>query len=155
MEKDKFMNAALEEARKAYELKEVPVGVVIVKAGKIISKAHNLKEFNKDVTAHAEIIAIRNAERVLDNWRLSDCEMYVTLEPCPMCASAIAQSRIKKLYIGTSDINGGACGSIINLIQNDALGYMVDVVWMYKKECSDILSIFFKKRRNKGGETYE
>lgn len=147
MLKDEFMYIALEEAKKAYNIDEVPVGAIIVKNGEIISRGYNLKEINKDITAHAEIIAIKNAEKVLDNWRLNDCEMYVTLEPCPMCASAIAQARIKRLYIGTSDINGGACGSVINLIQNSSLGYMVDVVWMYKEECSDILIDFFQKKR--------
>ncbi|MHC1681994.1 MAG: nucleoside deaminase [Clostridiaceae bacterium] len=147
MLKDEFMYIALEEAKKAYNIDEVPVGAIIVRNGEIISRGYNLKEINKDITAHAEIIAIKNAEKVLDNWRLNDCEMYVTLESCPMCASAIAQARIKRLYIGTSDINGGACGSVINLIQNSSLGYMVDVVWMYKEECSDILIDFFQKKR--------
>lgn len=147
MLKDEFMNIALEEAEKAYNIDEVPVGAIIVKNGEIISKGYNLKEINKDITAHAEIIAIKNAEKVLGNWRLNDCEMYVTLEPCSMCASAIAQARIRRLYIGTSDINGGACGSVINLIQNSSLGYMVDVVWMYKDECSNILIDFFQKKR--------
>lgn len=142
-----FMDIALEEARKAFKIDEVPVGAVIVKNGEIISKAHNLKEVNKDITAHAEIIAINNAEKALNNWRLTDCEMYVTLEPCSMCASAIAQARVKRLYIGTSDINSGACGSVINLIQNESLGYMVDVVWLYKEECSNILTVFFQRKR--------
>lgn len=155
MIKEDFMAVALEEAKKAYNVNEVPVGAIIVKSGEVISRGHNLKEINKDITAHAEIIAIKDAEKVLDNWRLSDCEMYVTLEPCSMCASAIAQARIKRLYIGTSDINGGACGSVINLIQNTSLGYMVDVVWMYREECSDILIDFFQKKRAKGGESDE
>lgn len=146
IEKD-FMDIALQEAKKAYDMEEVPVGAVIVKNDRIISKAHNLKEFNKDVTSHAEILAISRAEKALNNWRLSGCEMYVTLEPCPMCASAIAQARIKKVYIGTADINSGACGSVINLLQNESLGYMVDVVWMYREECSDILKDFFYKKR--------
>ena len=100
---EKFMNEALKEARKAYEKLEIPVGVVIVKNGKIISKAHNLKETKQTATAHAEILAIQKANKKLNNWRLIDCDMYVTLEPCSMCMGAIVSSRIKNIYIGTLD----------------------------------------------------
>ena len=100
---EKFMKEALKEAKKAYEKEEVPVGAVIVKDGKIIARAHNLKETKKDTTRHAEIIAIQKASKKLNAWRLEDCEMYVTLEPCSMCAGALIQSRIKKVYIGTMD----------------------------------------------------
>lgn len=108
LEKENFMNEALKEAKKAYKKEEIPVGAVIVKNGKIISKAHNLKETKKRTTSHAEIIAINKANKKLKNWRLNDCEMYVTLEPCPMCAGAIILSRIKKIYIGTMDGKTGA-----------------------------------------------
>lgn len=142
-----FMKAALEQARIALGKNEVPVGAVIVKDDKIIAEAHNLKEILKDPTAHAEVLAIRKACEVLDNWRLTGCSMYVTLEPCPMCASAIAQSRIRNLYIGAPDIDGGACGSVINIVQNHHINNYLNVHWVYNQECSDILSNFFRGRR--------
>ncbi|WP_139902124.1 tRNA adenosine(34) deaminase TadA [Clostridium thermarum] len=142
-----YMKAALEQARIALGKNEVPVGAVIVKDDQIIAEAHNLKESLKDPTAHAEILAIRKACEVLDNWRLTGCSMYVTLEPCPMCASAIAQSRIRNLYIGAPDIDGGACGSVINIVQNHHINNYLNVHWVYNQECSDILSNFFRGRR--------
>ena len=144
-----FMNEALNEAKKAYEKGEVPVGAVIVKDDKIIARAHNLKESSNQVIDHAEIIAIRQANNILNNWRLNDCELYVTLEPCPMCASAIMQSRIRKIHIGTIDPVAGACGSVINLVQNDNLNYFIEVNWEYNQECSEILVEFFNNRRKK------
>ena len=108
-----MLSLALEEAEKAREKGEVPVGAVIVKDGEIIARAHNLKETLKDPTAHAEILAIREACNKLNNWRLNGCEMYVTLEPCPMCAGAILQSRLSKIYIGTFDDTTGAAGSVV------------------------------------------
>ncbi|MCM8711361.1 nucleoside deaminase [Clostridium sp. SYSU_GA19001] len=145
--KEYFIKEALEEAKRALKLKEVPVGAVIVKDNKIISRAHNLKETLKDPSAHAEIIAIKRACTVLNNWRLNGCEIYVTLEPCPMCASAIAQARISRLYIGTFDPTAGACGSVVDLTGNSYLRYKTEVNWMYHKECSNILKEFFKNRR--------
>lgn len=142
-----FMEKALEEAKIAEYLNEVPVGAVIVKAGKIIASAHNLRETLKDPTAHAEVIAIKKASEILNNWRLNECEMYVTLEPCPMCAGAILQSRIRKLYIGTFDPVVGCCGSNINIVQNEALNSFIEVNWMYDERCSDVIMDFFKKRR--------
>lgn len=144
---DVFINEAIKEAKKALYLKEVPVGVVIVKDNEIIARAHNLKETLKDPTAHGEILAIKKACENIGNWRLNNCSMYVTLEPCAMCAGAIIQSRIKKLYIGTFEPNSGACGSVINLIQNHHLNSMIHVQWLYNEECSIILKDFFKKRR--------
>lgn len=141
------MKEAIIEAKKAFLKEEVPVGAVIVKDNKIIARAHNLKETNEDITGHAEILALKGASNKLKNWRLSGCDMYVTLEPCPMCASAIVQSRIRRLYIGTFDPNLGACGSVINITQNENLNYYVDVVWEYNEECSKILTNFFKDRR--------
>ena len=108
--KIKNMKQALIEARKAYEKEEIPVGAIIVRDNKIIAKAHNIKEEKNDTTKHAEIIAIQKASKKLGSWRLNDCEMYVTLEPCAMCAGALIQSRIKKVYIGTMDLKTGACG---------------------------------------------
>lgn len=143
------MNEALEQAKIALKLKEVPVGAVIVKDGKVISKAYNLRETLKDPTAHAEILAIKQAAEVLGNWRLSGCSLYVTLEPCPMCAGAIVQARIANLYIGTFDPRAGACGSVMNIVQDEALDHFVNVKWMYDGECSSILTNFFKQKRYK------
>jgi tRNA(adenine34) deaminase len=142
-----FMNEALKEAKKALYLKEVPVGAVVVKNGEIISRAHNLRETLNDPTAHAEILAIKKAAEVLQNWRLNQCSLYVTLEPCPMCAGAIVQSRINKVFIGAFDPKAGACGSVMNIIQNDNFNHWVNVKWMYHNECSKILVDFFKNRR--------
>lgn len=145
--KEIFMKKALEEARKAYLKEEVPVGAVIVKNDEIISCAHNLRETLNDPTAHAEILAIRQAAEKLNNWRLTGCEMYVTLEPCPMCAGAIFQSRLKKIFIGTADTTTGSCGSIVNIVQNNSFNHYVDVSWEYDKECSEIISDFFSSKR--------
>jgi len=142
-----FMKEALREAERALLLKEVPVGAVIVKDNKIIARAHNLKETLMDTTAHAEVLAIREASIKMGNWRLTDCDMYVTLEPCAMCASTIAQARISNLYIGTFDPTAGACGSVIDVISNDYLKYKVRVHWNYDEECSNILKEFFRRRR--------
>lgn len=145
-----FMKEALEEAHKAYLKGEVPVGAVIVKDGIIISRAHNKREELKSPLAHAEIIAINSASKVLDNWRLNGCEMYVTLEPCPMCAGAILQSRLSKVHIGTFDPTLGACGSVVNLLNNENANRIVNIQWEYNDECSEVLKDFFKIRRNSG-----
>lgn len=142
-----FMNIAINEAAKGKEKGEIPVGVVIVKNGEVISKAHNLKETLKLPTAHAEILAIEKACQKLDNWRLTGCEMYVTLEPCAMCAAAISQSRISRVYIGTFNKDMGACGSVLNLLDYNMLNSFVDVKWCYNEKCSEILTDFFANRR--------
>ncbi|MBB6624918.1 nucleoside deaminase [Clostridium gasigenes] len=142
-----FMKIAIEEAIKGKNKGEIPVGVVIVKNGEVISKAHNLKETLKLPTAHAEILAIEEACKKIGNWRLTGAEMYVTLEPCAMCASAIAQSRISKIHIGTFNKDMGACGSILNLLDYNMLNSFVDVKWCYDKKCSEILTEFFTERR--------
>jgi len=149
--KEYFMNEALKQAEKAYKKLEVPVGAIIVKDGKIISRAYNQKEAKKSVVKHAEIIAIEKACKKIDNWRLNDCEMYVTLEPCPMCAGAIMNSRIKKLYIGTMEEKSGACGSKVNLLQDYNFETKVEVENNIKtSECEKILKNFFKEiRKNK------
>ena len=144
-----FLEIAKEEALLAMEKGEIPVGAVIVKDGIIIGKAHNLKETLKDGTAHAEILAIKEAAKYIDDWRLNGCEMYVTLEPCPMCASAIVQSRISKIYIGTFNKDMGACGSVIDLLDNRRLKSFVDVKWLYDEECADLLIKFFNNKRKK------
>lgn len=142
------MKEALKEARKALEIEEVPVGAVIVKDGKIISRAHNTKETKKDATCHAEILAIKKACKKLDSWRLLDCEMYVTLEPCSMCAGALINARIKKLYIGTDDNKTGACGSVLNLLEDYKFNHKVEIEYnICKEECEEILKKFFKELR--------
>lgn len=145
---EKFMKEALKEAVKAYDKLEVPVGVVIVNNGKIIARAHNVKEEKQDTTRHAEIIAIQKASKKLNNWRLTNCEMYVTLEPCSMCAGALIQSRIKKVYIGTMDPKTGACGSLLNLLEDFTFNHKVEIeTGILQKECEQLLKKFFKELR--------
>ena len=145
---EKFMKEALKEAKKAEDKLEVPVGCVIVKDEKIIARAHNQKETKKDTTKHAEILAIQKASKKLESWRLIDCEMYVTLEPCSMCAGAIINSRIKKIYIGTMDEKTGAVGSVFNLFEDYKFNHKVEFqTGVMQKECEKILKDFFKKLR--------
>ena len=141
-----MMKLALEEARKAG--KDISIGAVIVKDGKIIASAHNQKEITKDITGHAEIIAIRKAEQKLCNWRLNDCEIYVTLEPCPMCAWAIIQSGIKAVYFGSYDRDYGGLGSKIDLrtIANSKLKVYGGIM---ETECDNMLKNYFKQMRKK------
>jgi tRNA(adenine34) deaminase len=141
------MKIAKEEAILGMNKGEIPVGAVIVNNGVIIGKAHNLKETLNDSTAHAEILAIKEASNNIGSWRLNGAEMYVTLEPCPMCASAIYQSRISKLHIGTFNKDMGACGSVINILDNRELNSFVNVKWVYDEECSIMLTKFFENRR--------
>lgn len=142
-----FMDLALVEAKKAYDIGEVPVGAVIVKNGEVIAKSYNMKETMKLSTAHAEMLAIEEASRVIGDWRLNGCDMYVTLEPCAMCASAIANSRISKLYIGTFNIDMGACGTILNILDYNIFNHKINTIWCYDKACSDMLTEFFNTRR--------
>ena len=143
------MKQALKEAKKAYEKKEIPVGAVIVKDNKIIARAHNMKETKKDTTKHAEIIALQKASKKLNTWRLNDCEMYVTLEPCTMCAGAIINARIKKIYIGTMDEKTGACGSVLNVLKDYKFNHIVEYeTGILQKECKQIIQDFFKELRN-------
>lgn len=148
MEREKFMKQALKEANKAYDELEIPVGAIIVKDGKVVARAHNQKEKKQDTTKHAEITAIQKASKKLNNWRLNDCEMYVTLEPCAMCAGAIVNSRIKKVYIGAKDLKTGACGSKLNLLQDFDFDTSVKVeTGILEEECQIILKEFFKEIR--------
>lgn len=150
-EQERFMKEALKEAKKAYDKLEVPVGCVIVKDGKIVARAHNLKETKKDTTKHAEILAIQKASKKLDAWRLLDCDMYVTLEPCSMCAGAIINSRIRNLYIGTMDKKTGAAGSVLNLFEDFTFNHKVTVQnGILKEQCEKILKKFFKELRKRG-----
>ena len=146
--KEYYMKQALKEAEKAYKKLEVPVGAVIVKDGKIIARGHNQKETKTDTTKHAEIIAIQKASKKLKAWRLLDCEMYVTLEPCAMCAGAIINSRIKKVYIGTKDNKTGAVGSVLNLFEDFTFNHKVEVEkGILQEECKNMLKQFFKELR--------
>ena len=147
-QQEKFMKEALKEAKKAYDKLEVPVGCVIVKNNKIIARAHNLKETKKDTTKHAEILAIQKASKKIDSWRLIDCEMYVTLEPCSMCAGALIHSRIKKLYFGAKDTKTGAVGSVFNLLEEYPCNHQVEVEQgVLEKDCEKLLKDFFKTLR--------
>ena len=139
-EKDKFMKEAIKEAKKAYAKLEVPIGAVIVKNGKIIARGHNQKEEKADTKMHAEIIAIKKASKKIGAWRLNGCEMYVTLEPCPMCAGAIINARLDKIYIGTMDEKNGACGSVTNVLEEYKQNYSVQKEEdIYQKECEEIV----------------
>lgn len=150
-----MMSEALAEARKAESLGEVPVGAVIEKDGVIIGRGHNLTETLKDPTAHAEMIAIRNAAKELGGWRLLGCNLYVTCEPCAMCAGAIVLARIKKAYIGTMDPKSGACGSVFNIIQEQRLNHYVEIeAGIMQQECERTMKDFFKKRRKKNTEEF-
>ncbi|HPX69770.1 MAG TPA: tRNA adenosine(34) deaminase TadA [Bacillota bacterium] len=142
------MRKALEEAEKAFDKDEVPVGAVIVRKGEIIAAAHNCREILKDATAHAEILAIKEACEALGGWRLTDCDMYVTLEPCVMCSGAILQARIERLYIGAMDPKGGAAGSTLNLFEDYHFNHRTEVIKsILEEECSQILKDFFKRKR--------
>lgn len=149
-EKDKFMKEAIKEAKKAYGKLEVPIGAVIVKNGKIIARGHNQKEEKADTTMHAEIIAIKKASKKIGAWRLNGCEMYVTLEPCPMCAGAIVNARLDKIYIGTMDEKNGACGSVTDVLEEYKQNYKVQKEeGIHQKECEEIIKKFFKELRQK------
>jgi len=142
------MKKALEEAQKAFLEDEVPVGAVIVQNDEIIASAHNRREIFKDATAHAEMLAIREACETLGGWRLLDCDMYVTLEPCAMCSGAILQARIERLYVGTMDPKGGAAGSILNLFEDYQFNHKTQVIkGILGEECSQILKQYFKRKR--------
>lgn len=144
------MKLALEEAYKAFSTYEVPVGAVVVHKGNIIGKGYNKRETLKDPTAHAEIIAIKEASEFLGGWRLIDCTMYATLEPCSMCAGAIMNSRIDRLVIGAKDPKMGCCGSVVNLVNNPNFNHRVDTIFgVMEEECSRLMKDFFKQLRNK------
>jgi tRNA(adenine34) deaminase len=144
-----FMREALRQAQKAYEASEVPVGAVVVRAGHIIGRASNQVELLKDATAHAEMLALTQAEAAVGDWRLTDCDLYVTKEPCPMCAGALVHTRIRRLVFGCTDSSAGAAGSVMNLLQMPTLNHRCDVAsGVLKDECSAILQSFFRKRRD-------
>lgn len=146
---NEFMSKALIEAKKAYKKFEVPIGAIIVKDGKIIAKAYNLREKKNLSTAHAEIICIEKACKKLNSWRLDGCEMYVTLEPCLMCAGAITQARISKVYIGAKDKKNGCVGTIANVFKDINTTHKVDYEYIENEMCSKIITDFFKELREK------
>lgn len=148
---NRYMFEALKEAKKAAEIGEIPIGAIIEKDGEIIARGHNLNETTKDPTAHAEMIAIRQAAKALGGWRLTGCNMYVTMEPCSMCAGALVWSRIDKLYIGAMDPKSGACGSVFNIVQEKKLNHFIEIEsGIMEKECQEIVKGFFKDlRQNK------
>lgn len=144
-----FMNEALKEAYKAYEINEVPIGAVIVKNGEVVGRGYNQKETLKDATLHAEISAIKDACSNLGGWRLPGCTMYVTLEPCPMCAGALVNARVEKLVIGAKDFKTGACGSVLNIVQTEQLNHQIDVQFgVLEEDCTHILKSFFAELRS-------
>lgn len=147
------MKDALMEAGKAMSKGEVPIGAIVVKDGEIIGRGHNLTESLKDPTAHAEMNAIREAAAFLNGWRLTDCTMYVTVEPCSMCAGALVWSRMAKLYIGTMDPKAGACGSVFNIVSCNKLNHEIEIeIGVMQQECESIMKDFFKELRKKKSE---
>lgn len=147
---EKYMKAALREAKKAYKLDEVPIGCVIVKNDKIIARGYNRRNTDKNTLAHAEMSAIKKASKKTGDWRLEDCTMYVTLEPCQMCAGAIVQSRLGKVVIGSMNPKAGCAGSVINLLQMKQFNHQVEMVTgILEEECSSMLSGFFQELREK------
>lgn len=146
-----FMGEALRQALKAYEAEEVPVGAVVVRGGRIIARAYNQVELLKDATAHAEMLALTQAEQAVGDWRLTDCTLYVTKEPCPMCAGAIVHVRLARVVFGAFDPKGGAAGSAINLLQFPTLNHRSEITsGVREAECRDLLRSFFQEQRNKG-----
>lgn len=147
---EKFMKAAIREAKKAEKMEEVPIGCVIVYEGKIIARGYNRRNTDKNTLAHAELSAIKKASKKLGDWRLEGCTMYVTLEPCQMCAGAIVQSRIDKVVIGAMNPKAGCAGSILNLLQIPAFNHQVALeAGILEEECSSMLTEFFKALREK------
>lgn len=145
-----FMKEALIEAQKAYELDETPIGAVIVHEGKIIGRGCNRRNTDKSALAHAELIAISEACKVIGDWRLEECVLYVTLEPCPMCAGAIVQARIPKVIFGARSPKAGFAGSILNILQMDELNHRCEIVEdVCKEACSNLIKEYFRNMRNK------
>ncbi len=147
--KEEFLKEAYKEAVKAYEKGEVPIGAVVVKDGKVIGRGYNQRIEKKNALYHAEIVAIEDACRNIGHWRLDDCEIYITLEPCVMCAGAIMQSRIKKVIFGAKDEKGGAVISKYTLFSDSKLPFKVEFEYVEDKKCSEILKKFFKEKRAK------
>jgi len=147
-----FMREALRFAGKAFKAEEAPVGAVVVRADKIIARAYNQVEMLKDATAHAEMLALTQAEAAVGDWRLVDCDLYVTKEPCPMCAGAIVHTRIRRVIFGCADVRAGAAGTVMNLLQNPALNHTCEITsGVLESECAQLLQTFFKTKRKQIG----
>lgn len=145
---EKYMKEAMKQAKKAAAIEEVPIGCVIVYKEKIIARGYNKRNLKKNTLAHAEILAMNKASKVIGDWRLEDCTMYVTLEPCPMCAGAIVQARIPKVVIGSMNPKAGCAGSVLNVLQTEGLNHQVDIEsGVLGEECSCMLSDFFRELR--------
>ncbi|MDF2842145.1 MAG: hypothetical protein K0R00_571 [Herbinix sp.] len=148
MENEKYMREALKEAKKATRLGEVPIGCVIVYEDKIIGRGYNKRNTKKTTLAHAELIAIEKASKALGDWRLEECTMYITLEPCQMCSGAIVQARVKKVVIGTMNPKAGCAGSILNILQMKEFNHQVEMeIGILEEECTMVLQSFFKELR--------
>ena len=144
-----FMREALRQGQKAYAADEVPVGAVVARENKIIGRAHNQVELLKDATAHAEMLALTQAEAAVGDWRLTDCDLYVTKEPCVMCAGAVVHTRIRRVIFGCADRSAGAAGSMMNLLQMPTLNHRCEITsGVLQNECAAILQDFFRKRRD-------
>jgi tRNA(adenine34) deaminase len=149
-----LMREALRQAQKAYAADEVPVGAVVVLEGRIIGRAHNQVELLKDATAHAEMLALTQAEAAVGDWRLTNCDLYVTKEPCAMCAGALVHTRIRRVIFGCGDTLAGAAGSMMNLLQMQSLNHQCEITsGVMQQECAAILQEFFRKRRDEQGST--
>lgn len=147
---ERFMKEALRQAKKAYKIEEVPIGCVIVYEGRIIARGYNRRTKDKNPLAHAEIMAIKKASKVMNDWRLEDCTMYVTLEPCQMCAGAIIQARMKRVVIGCMNPKAGCAGSILNLLQIDRFNHQAEMeTGILEEECAQLMKAFFKELREK------
>jgi tRNA(adenine34) deaminase len=148
-----YMREALRQAEKAFAAEEVPVGAIVVRQGRIIARAYNQVELLKDATAHAEMLAITQAEAAVGDWRLTDCDLYVTKEPCPMCAGALVHARVRRVIFGCADERSGAAGGIINLLQLPALNHRCEITaGVLREECASLLQSFFRARRTPPGE---
>ncbi len=149
-DKQKFMRLAIECAQKGASLDEVPIGAVIVKDGEVIAQAHNLKETNNCSNYHAEIVAIDNACKAIGNWHLNECDIFVTLEPCAMCAGALINSRIRGVYFGAYDAKAGCCGTLYNLLSDERFNHGPHVEGgILQTECGELLSNYFREKREK------
>ncbi|WP_337102296.1 tRNA adenosine(34) deaminase TadA [Paenibacillus sp. YIM B09110] len=150
LEDQAWMTEAIAEARKAEQIGEVPIGAIIVRNNEIIGRGYNLRETQNDPTAHAEMVAIRDATERIGAWRLLDCTLYVTLEPCPMCAGAIVQSRVKRVVYGTTDPKAGCAGTLMNLLQEPRFNHETELTsGILQQECASLLTQFFRKLREK------
>ncbi len=147
-----FMQEALEQGRKAYAIGEIPIGSVVVYEGRVVGRGHNLRERDNDPVAHAEVVAIREAAQTLGSWRLTGCTLYVTIEPCPMCAGALVMARIDRLVYGAADPKAGAVDSLFDLVRDPRLNHRVDVTaGVLREDCADLMQAFFRQLRIRKG----